>query len=665
LQHLINLLVSYLPLIVVVLPLLSTVAAGLGHKQRPWYGLDTWLLALAMLLGGYLLVLTYQGILWYRAFTWLHIPGSPFALVLSWHMDFTVAVMVSLTTIVNFFTHLYALAYMQTDRRRYLVLVGNFVSAMLGFLMAENLIARFIGWELIGLGSYLLINFWYHQETAARSGTRVWLINHMGSMSLLIGILIVGSELGSFDLAELAALSKDTDGSNGWLVVAECCLLGGVCAKSAQFPWFSWLPNAMTAPTPASALIHSATMVGAGVYLLIGLVPILGTATLTWIAYLGSFTAFMGACAALTQRHIKRVLVYSTISQLGYTVMAVGVGASGAGLFHFVIHAFCKACLFLCVGVVSRFLLQLGKGNNMQRMGGLRKTLPSTFCAYLIAASSLIGIPGLAGSLSKEAILTYTLSWAHQQTLTGSFWGYLVPVLGFCSSFLGIAYMGRQCCLVFMGTPRWLYKLPPGMPYRAPLSMQIGMFALALCSLGCWYGPLAGNIQDSWLLQRLTHAHLLVSTVPVTATLQHRVTLASAIIMALGILFLVIWKRKSPATFLLPRTRLLLHGWYLGGLANIVARRVLHLSSLAAQWDQQISGWLYGIGVGYIMLGNLFKWLDQKLLEFVVSLIISVPRYVGKAHRTIQQGNLQYTLLWMVASTGLLFLGIYWLTRGV
>lgn len=669
LQLLAHLLIGYLPLVIGALPLLAAVVVGLDYKQRLGYWLATWLLALAMLLGGYLLVLTYHGTTWHGFFTWLRIPGNPlpFCLMLSFCVDFPVAVMVSLTTTISFITHFYALSYMQVARRRYCVLTSGFVSAMLGFLMAENLMARFIGWEVVGLGSYLLVSFWHQQETASRSGTKVWLINQLGSVSLLIGILILVSELGSFDLDELALLSKDVSHDNkGWLVVAKYCLVGGVCVKSAQFPWFSWLPSAMTAPTPASALIHTATMVGAGMHLLIGLTPILGMEPLTLVTYLGSFTAFMGAYAALTQQHMKQVLAYSTISQLGYAVMAVGVGASSIGLFHFVTHAFCKACLFLCVGAVSHFLHQQSEENSIQHMGGLNKALPGTFCAYLIAACSLIGVPGFAGSLSKEAVLVRTLAWATQQAQAGSYLGYLVPVLGFFSTFLAVVYMGRQCYLVFMGVPRWSRKLIPKVLYCTPWSMQISMFTLALCSLGFWYGPITGGIKNNWLLQRLVQTPLLASMLPVTHTLQYEVTLASVIIMSLGLLFLVIWQVRNPATLLLPHNKLALHGWYLDRLANATARGVLGLSRLIAQFDHQVvNGFVRGIGVGYIVLGNMLGWLDQKLLGGAVLLIASVPRYLGKVHRTTQQGNLQRSLLWMFISIGLLSWGIYWATRGV
>ena len=449
--------------------------------------------------------------------------------------------------------------------------------------------------------------------------------------------------------------------------MARCFLLGGVCVKSAQFPWFSWLPSAMTAPTPASALIHTATMVGAGVYLLVGLAPILGIATLTGVAYLGSLTALMGAYAALTQQNIKQVLAYSTISQLGYAVMAVGVGASSIGLFHFVTHAFCKACLFLCIGAVLRFLDQQGEASAMQHMGGLNKALPGTFCAYLIAACSLIGVPGFAGSLSKEAVMACTLAWANQQAQAGSYLGYLVPMLGFFSAFLAVVYMGRQCYLVFMGAPRWLLrKLAPKVPYRTPWFMQISMFTLALCSLFFWYGPLTGGIKNNWLLQRLVHTPLLASTLPVTHTLQYGVTLASVIIMALGLLFLVIWQVRNPATLLFPHNKLALHGWYLDMLVNATARGVLNLSRLTAQFEYLVvSGLVRGISVGYIALSNILGWLDRMLLGGGVLLIASVPRYLGKAHRITQQGNLQHSLLWMFIGIGLLSWGIYWATRSV
>ena len=660
-----ELFINYLPFIVGVLPLLVAVVVALDYRQKPKYLFATLLLALTMLLGAYLMVLTYRGLTWHRVFTWFHQSNSPlsFRLLLSYNVDFPVAVMVGLTTTLNFIVHLYALAYMQTARKRYIVLTGGFVSAMLVFLMAENLWARFIGWELIGLGSYLFISFWYQQEIAAKNFTSTWIINQLGSMSLLIGILLIDSELGHASV--LSELTKDVDSSNNWLAIAKYCLLGGIGIKSVQFPWFGWLSRAMTAPTPASALIHTATVVSAGIYLLIDLVPILDTAMLTWIAYWGSLTAFMGACAASAQQHPKQVLAYSTISQLGYVMMAVGVGASNVGLFHFITHAFCKACLLLCIGAVSRFKLQQNNVNAMKPIGSLSKLMPSTFCAYFLAACSLVGIPGSAGFLSKEAVLACTLSWAYQQAESGSYWGYLVPALGFLSSFLGIIYIGRQCYLVFMDTPRWSYKLAPSISYRTPRLMKSSMIASGLCSLGFWY-ELLGDSQNNWLVYQLAQTPRLASKLVITAKLQQGVAMISISTVALGLLVLITWKLRSSTNLLLPRIKLLLHGWYLNILTSAVARGGLYLSRLMAQFDHLvINGLVRVIGISYLALGNIISWLDQKLLSGTVLLIASIPRYLGKAHGITQQGNLQHSLLWIFLSIGLLWLGIYWITSTV
>ena len=622
--------------------------------------------ALSMLLGGYLLVLTYHGTAWRYTYTWLCIPPTLCCWVLRFRVDFAVATMMSLATTVSFITHLYALAYMKTARKRYFVYTGCFVSAILGFFMANDLITIFISWELIGWISYLLISFWHKQEAAAKGGTKAWLINQLGSMLLLTGILMIGSELGSFDLSVLSKVSKEVLRDSRWLTMATCCLAGGALSKSAQFPWSSWLTSAMTAPIPASALIHTATMVGAGIYLLVGLSPLLGMTTRTWIAYLGSLTAFMGAYAALTQQHMKHVLAYSTISQLGYAVMAVGVGANSVGLFHFVIHAFNKACLFLCVGNIARFLnQQQGEAVAMQYIGGLRKQLPSTFFAYLIASFSLVGVPGLAGALSKEAVLTYTWDWARHRAQDGYYLSYLVPVLGFCATFLGVVYIGRQCYLVFLGTPRGRHKMTPNVRHRTPRLMQIGMFALAICSLGFWYG-LPGNIENSWLLQRLGSTSLGSSPLHITSALQQGVTVASIMIMSLGFVFLIVWQVKSSATLHLSQTKIWSDGKYWDALPRAIAWVVLYLSRRTAQFETMLfTRLIRNVSLGYIMLGNAVRWLDKKLLDGVVLLVARTPQQLGKTHRITQKGNLQYSLLWMFVGVGLLFWGIYWTTKAI
>ena len=649
-------LISYLPLVVGALPLLAAFVVGLGGRHRLFYWLGSVLLAGAMFLGWYLLVLTYHGATWHLSLTWLRIPGSALSLplLLGIRVDFPVAVMMGLTTTINFWVYLYALAYLQAARRRYIVLAGGFVSAMLGFWMANTLLGRFIGWELIGWGSYLFIGLGYPKEAAAKHSTQAWLINQLGSISLLIGMLLIGRALGTLDLEELAALPQATYWNDDWLGVARCCLLVGVCTKSAQWPWFSWLSNAMTAPTPASALIHTATLVGAGVYLLVGLAPVLGVTVLTVVAYVGALTTLMGAYAALTQQHAKQVLAYSTISQLGYAVMAVGVGASSVGLFHFITHAFSKACLFLCLGVVSQFL----GTDSMQSMGGLRQVFPGVFCVYLLAAFSLIGMPGFAGALSKEAVLAYTWAWAGEQALGGHYLGYAVPAFAWFASLLAVVYLGRQCYLVFMGTPRWSPTSSLMPVHRTSWCMQGSMAMLALGTLGAWYGPLLGDVQDSWLLQQL-------GTLPLQVSLQHGVLLASLLAIILGGILLVGWQSKILPILPVVGTQLSLQGWYLDALVHAVAQAVLGLSKILARFEHGVvQGLVWGVSAGYVVLGQVVSWLDRALLGGLVLLVAALPRYVGKVHRLTQQGSWQHALLWMFIGIGLLGWGIYWAMQG-
>lgn len=666
LQILDYLLISYLPLVIGLLPLLAAFVVGLDRKQQLGHWLATCFLALAMFLGGYLCVLAYHDATWHSVFTWSRIPSSatPFSLILSFRVDFSTAVMVLLTTTLNFIIHLYALAYMREEFRHYMVLTGSFVSTMIGFLAADDFVTCFIGWEIMGWISYLLINFWYQREVAASNGTKVWFIGQLGTMTSLVGILIIGSELGSFDLSTLTRLPWEVYLHNSWLVAAQCCLVGGILIKLAQFPWLNWLSSAMNAPTPASALIHTATMVGAGVYLLVRLGPILAPAMRTGLAYWGGLMAFMGACYAVKQQHMKQVLAYSTISQLGYIVMAVGVRASSVGLFHFVTHAFGKACLFLCVGAVSRFMHQHDESNAMQHMGGLRRVLPSTFYIYVTASLSLVGVPTLAGALSKEAIFAHTLAWANQQAQQGNYFVYLVPLLGFCATFLTVVYVGRQCCLVFMGTPRWAHRPPTSYAtYHTPWLMKISIFVLAMGTLGFWYGP-SGYAKNGWLLHRLEQIPHLASTLPITDTLQHQVALASNATLFLGFIFLIIWATRSPAALLLPRTKLFLGEKAWDQLNNATAQGVLYLSRLVAQFDSWVvNDWMRAIGRGYLMVGNISSWLDRKLIESVILLIAPISRYLNKAHQATQRGSLQNSLLWMFIGIGLLLGGVYWATH--
>ena len=455
-----------------------------------------------------------------------------------------------------------------------------------------------------------------------------------------------------------------------WLGVARFCLVAGLCAKSAQFPWFNWLSSAMKAPTPASALIHSATLVGAGVYWLAGLAPVLGAGMLTGLAYLGALTALMGAYAALTQQHAKQVLAYSTISQLGYIVMAVGVGAGSVGMLHFVVHAFAKACLFLCVGVVSQFV---GTGH-LQAMGGLRKRFPVVFGLYLLAACSLLGVPGFAGAFSKEAILTHAWAWARTQALMGSYWGYMVPGLAWGTSILAVVYLGRQGYLIFMGKPRWVAETVPEPTYHTPRLMYVSIGILALGTLGYGY--------SRWIVDAAG-----ISLMPAGAY-GHGVPVASLAALMFGGGLYRAWQYKLLPTWPVAWHQLSLQGWYLDALMNGIVQHVLMLSFLVARFEQQVVGsWVQGISSGYWALGGVANWIEDRILhslmqgirksymtlghvahwidrQVIAGLVIrvaSAPRYLGSVHRMTQQGSWQQALVWILAGIGLLLSAVYYL----
>jgi len=448
-----------LSLLVCLLPLLSWIGLTLLRKKNPpiaiWF--VTLVMGIATCLCCYIFSTTWGGSVFHNRLTWFSIKAGSTDLQFSAgiYLDPIAALLLSITTLIASLIYLYSISYMQKGYSiyRYFTFLSLFMMVILGLFLTDNLLILFVFWELVGFSSYLLIGFRYQRESTTKASQKAFLINKLGDIGFLVGLLILWSELGTFDLVQLRAMvyTMADFNTSGWITVAGLCLFWGIIAKSAQFPLFNWLPKAMVALTPVSALLHAATMVIAGVYVLARIYTLLDTHVLTVIAFTGGITAFMGAYAALTQHNIKQVLAYSTISQLGYMMMAMGVGAYGVGLLHLTMHAFFKACLFLCAGAVILFMHRQGNNKldvqDMRHMGGLRKVMPLIFYAYLIAALALVGVPFFSGSLSKEAILTSALSWAQLRSDTSHYFFYLIPILGFSASFLTVVYIGRQWIL--------------------------------------------------------------------------------------------------------------------------------------------------------------------------------------------------------------------------
>lgn len=389
-------------------------------------------------------------------FTWLDfgdVPGiGPLEIRMGIVVDNLTAIMLAMVTLISFLVHLYSTGYMKGDKYygRFFAYLGIFTFSMLGIVLSDNLFSIYIFWELVGLSSYLLIGFFFEKDSAADAQKKAFLANRVGDIGMWLGILILYSQFHTFSYREIFAHLEAGDFalSHGWLTAAGILLFMGCVGKSAQFPLHVWLPDAMEGPTPVSALIHAATMVAAGVYFVARIFVLLTPEALHVIAFVGAFTAFMAATIAITQQDIKRVLAYSTVSQLGYMVLGLGVGAYSAALFHLVTHAFFKACLFLGSGAIIH---AMHHEQDMRWMGGLRRNMPWTFVTFVVATLALAGLPLTSGFMSKDAILAGAIGFAETE---GAWFYYIIPVLGFFSAMLTAFYMGRQIWLVFFGESR-------------------------------------------------------------------------------------------------------------------------------------------------------------------------------------------------------------------
>jgi NADH-quinone oxidoreductase subunit L len=379
-------------------------------------------------------------------YTW--IASGSFEAPLALYLDPLSAVMILVVTGIGSLIHIYSTAYMheESDREyaRYFSYLNLFAAFMLLLVLGANLPVLFVGWEGVGLCSYLLIGFWHRKKAASDAGKKAFIVNRVGDFGFVLGMLLAFREFGTLDVQAMAGQLADLAPEAAFGVVSVIALLFfvGATGKSAQIPLYVWLPDAMEGPTPVSALIHAATMVTAGVYV-IGRNAVLfshAPEVLAIVAAVGAVTAFMAATIGLVQNDIKRVLAYSTVSQLGYMFLAMGVGAFAAGIFHLMTHAFFKALLFLGSGAVIH---ALAGEQDLRRMGGLRQSLPVTYWTFLVGALAIAGVPGLAGFFSKDEILFRTFASGHVFLWT----------LAAASAFMTAVYMFRLVFLAFHGSP--------------------------------------------------------------------------------------------------------------------------------------------------------------------------------------------------------------------
>lgn len=443
---------------IILLPLFAAIVAGfwgktIGRAGAHW--VTSGCVGIAFVLSCYIAkLLLIDGAPAYNSNVYAWAVSGSFAFHVGFLIDHLSVLLMLIVTFISFLVHIYSIGYMRDDPgyQRFFSYISLFTFAMLTLVTANNFFQLFFGWEAVGVVSYLLIGFWFKKETANFGSLKAFLVNRVGDFGFILGIAAVLAYFGSLDYATVFAQAPGVAQAYPHAITLMCLLLFvGAMGKSAQMPLHVWLPESMEGPTPISALIHAATMVTAGVFMVSRLSPLfeLSTAALSTVLVIGAVTAFFTGAIAIVQNDIKRVVAYSTLSQLGYMVAALGASAFAAGIFHLITHAMFKALLFLAAGSV---ILALHHQQDMRHMGGLRKYLPITFITFFIGALALSAIPPFSGFYSKDAIIEAV----HTATIPGASLSYLLLLLG---SFVTALYIFRALFLTFFGKPRMDKKL--------------------------------------------------------------------------------------------------------------------------------------------------------------------------------------------------------------
>ena len=668
-----------------VLPIFNFIFGSFFGKSAPQ--ISTALVGFNLVIAIYLLVTQIGDSLVIRG-NWFKI--GDLQLTYSFMVDRLMLMMAVIVNFVSFLVHFFSLEYMRNDGRinTYYRYLGLFTFSMMGIVLFYDLLIMFIFWELVGLSSYLLIGFWYKRRSASIAANKAFIINRIGDVGFITGIMILFTQFGSLDLEAIKSLMimSEIDGDNWvvnfinngqevyhfmdgrWLSAAGVMLFCGAVGKSAQFPLQVWLPDAMEGPTPVSALIHAATMVAAGVFLLARVFVILDAQALEVIAIVGAITAFMAAIAALSQFDIKKVLAYSTVSQLGYMVMAMGVGAYSAGVFHLITHAFFKAGLFLGAGVIIHQLHQLEDENikfdvqDMRAMGGLRKFMPKTFFAFLFCSLALVGLPGFTGFLSKDAILLHLAVWSDIKG--GGF--YIIEILAFTTVVFTAFYTFRMIFLVFFGEFRLPHILPDYELKRRPVDgnylVMLPVFILALLSSSLWLG-FGVTAESSWLYRMIETPIFLVpdlyaakSLVDVPQSvfdeLHGGLALISTVLAISGIVLAYMsYKpgkklqkrfvdRREPRGFF---GQISFYHWYQDALyRKLILPFVLILASAIAWFDEKIlDRFLVMITKLQVVFAHIIRWFDVYLVDGLVHFSTHSVGKIGQMTRSFQSGKVQ------------------------
>jgi len=578
-----------------------------------------------------------------RTVTWWTNGGVD--LNLGTYVDGLTVMMLFVVTSVSLLVHVYSADYVRGDRRytHYYAFLSFFTASMLFFVMSENILQMIVGWELVGVSSYVLIGHWWEDKANTDASTKAFLTNRVGDIGLLVGMVTLfwGAGGTSWSIQTINKAALDGTISSLVLLVAASSLVAAVASKSGQVPLHTWLPDAMAGPTPVSALIHAATMVVAGIYMVARLYPVfyeglsIEAGGINLVAAVGGLTVLVGGLLAFVQNDIKKVLAYSTVSQLGYMVMALGVGAWTAAIFHLFTHAFFKACLFLGAGSVSN--ASHHSFDMVKDMGGLRKYMPKTFWTFMIASAALIGIFPTAGFWSKDEILLAAGEGGYKPFL----------YVGLVGAFLTAGYMTRAIWLTFFGEHRGTH----GVPKESSSLITVPLMILAFAAV------VAGAVNATvfgieWFTDYIENAR------PVFPELEHEVFSWSAAgiatvvgLTSIGLSYLYFWRNLGPHG-LTERSRIarfgyriLVNKFYLDWLyTDVIVAGVKGPIAKATYWFNQniLDGIVDGTGRTATVAGRwVYRNIDQTIVDGAVNGAGSAAEGTGEVLRGTQSGKVQ------------------------
>ena len=610
------------------------------------------------------------------SFTWFDM--GAFSIQLGFLIDNITIIMLVVVALISTCTHIFSLEYMSGDIRysRYYAYLGLFTFSMNGIVLANNLISMYMFWELVGVSSYLLIGHWFEKDSAANAAKKAFLTNRVGDIGFFIGIMLLFTAIGSFAFSDIFDGVANGKITGTILTLAGIGLFMGAMGKSSQFPLHIWLPDAMEGPTPVSALMHAATMVAAGVYMSVRVFPLFTPDALLVVAYIGGFTALFAASIAVTQTDIKKVLAYSTVSQLGYMILAIGTGVYTAAFFHLLTHAMFKANLFYGSGsVIHSMHNALHEKNDhvtdpqdMRNMGGFKKKMPVTYWAMLISTLAISGVPIFSGFLSKDAILAGTLAFAqnHPNHL-------LLPVFGFGAAALTAFYMFRLIFLTFHGETQ-IPELIDNI-HESPKEMTGPLVLLSSLSFFIFYTlPYFNPLSDhGWFTELVLARNSFVpGSIPAQEIAEHAkdahhtAMYISIAVAFFGIAFAVLmYIRKFFSPEKWAKGFGILYNWsrnkyYFDENYNrFLYKPFFRLANKVAwfDWDFYDKYFINGFGRFTDWLSRMagrfdFDGIDQGLVDGTGR----IANYLGSVFRKLQTGQLQNYLLYVTA--GLIILTI-------